>query len=523
MACGDWPLATTRMEARLAHTVRMLSAPTPSSSSSSSSTSTSGTATARFELRPGDACAVGGTVAAAEEVGADANAVAALQDAMAERVASGVLPMLGLTVVKDGRTVLCAGAGVPRPVDGAVPLDSRSILRFFSMTKAVTTLAVMQLVEAGKLALDDLVSARLPPGAWNDGEITVLDAATPAARPITLRDLCCHTSGLTYGFMATDPAAEAVSAEYRARRLELPFPITEHADAEGEFCESLLDFARRLGRIPLTSSPGTRFEYSVSTDLLGAVLEHVTGEALEVLFRKAVFEPLGMVDTSFSIPEEKLDRFSQCYRSVDVGEYTLADFGDGTDTAHDNGVGSCGAETPYLRGAGRAQEGAPSGGGGLLSTLDDYSRFASCLMNGGELDGVRIIKAETIAECMKDQLAPMGAERAGIMLAWQGFGLLGGVVSDPGADGAYLPAGSAAGGGTFGWGGAAGTWFFVDPVNKLNAVMTTQLLGYSVGDPTLRAEMGRAVYGLFPELRERLPVLDDDPEEGFGPTAGFTG
>eukprot|EP00449_Zooxanthella_nutricula_P056917 CAMPEP_0198579824 /NCGR_PEP_ID=MMETSP1462-20131121/122049_1 /TAXON_ID=1333877 /ORGANISM="Brandtodinium nutriculum, Strain RCC3387" /LENGTH=220 /DNA_ID=CAMNT_0044311157 /DNA_START=32 /DNA_END=691 /DNA_ORIENTATION=- len=216
------------------------------------------------------------------------------------------------------------------------------------------------------------------------------------------------------------------------------------------------------------------FEYSASTDVLGAVLEEIAGRSLGELFAESIFEPLGMVDTSFSIPEEKLGRLAQCYRSVGVGEFIIADLGDGTSAVIDNGVGSCGAATAFLRS--KPQERVPSGGGGLLSTLDDYSRFAACLANGGELDGVRIIRADTLADCTKDQPGPMGAERAGIACSWQGFGLLGGVVAAPGADGSYLPAGSAAGGGTFGWGGAAGTWFFVDPENKISAVMTTQLL-----------------------------------------------
>ena len=128
----------------------------------------------------------------------------------------------------------------------AGPLATRSILRFYSMTKAVTTLAVMQLVEAGRLSLDDPLSAHLP--VWDDSKITVLDGRTPADRAITIRDLCCHTSGLTYGFRATDPAAEAVSAEYRAARLELPHPITAHADGRDvPVCSSLGEFAARVG------------------------------------------------------------------------------------------------------------------------------------------------------------------------------------------------------------------------------------------------------------------------------------
>ena len=178
-------------------------------------------------------------------------------------------------------------------------------------------------------------------------------------------------------------------------------------------------------------------------------------------------------------------------------------------------VGSRGADTPYL--VGQPQSRCCSGGGGLLSTLNDYTRFATCLALGGELEGVVLLKPETLALAQQDHLSVIGAKRAGTMVSYQGFGLLGGVVSNAGAPGSYLPGDAAAGQGSFGWGGAAATYFFVDVENKLAVVLASQLLGYHIGAPTLRPEITFAVYKAFPELRAKLC---EGSGQGLG---GFSG
>lgn len=248
-----------------------------------------------FDVALGGKSIVGGTVAAAEEVGADSTVLEQLKRTILAKVTSGDFPMLGVSVIKNGRQVLCTGAG---EASAGIALQPDSILRICSMTKAVTTLVALQFMEEKKLALDDPISAHL--SVWDDSVVTVIDATTPARRHITVRDLMCHTSGLTYGFRS-DPDAAAIATAYRAQRLELPYPITEHTDGFGvEPCASLREFVQRLNKIPLAAQPGSRFEYSVSIDVLGALLEELSGLDLATLFRQRVFQPLKMPDTCVS-------------------------------------------------------------------------------------------------------------------------------------------------------------------------------------------------------------------------------
>ena len=464
--------------------------------------------TPRFELVPGGRSVVGSTIATAEEVGADRAALDQLTRTISAKVSAGELPLLAVSVVKDGRQVLCAGAG---EASAGVQLQPDSILRFYSMSKAVTTLTALLFLEEGKLALDDPISAHL--SAWDDTAVTVIDTITPAHRPITVRDLICHTSGLTYGFRS-DPEAAAIAKAYRTQRLELPHSITEHRDGfQVQPCASLREFAQRLNKIPLCAQPGSKFEYSVSTDLLGALLEELSGLDLQTLFRQRVFEPLKMWDTGFVIDKSKLHRLAACQRSLKVGKFEPALFGSNGSES----VGSRGADTPYL--AGGSQSRVCSGGGGLLSTLNDYTRFATCLSLGGELEGVVLLKPATLALAQRDHLSVIGAKRAGTMLSYQGFGLLGGVVTNAGVSGSYLPGGAAAGLGSFGWGGAAATYFFVDVENKLAVVLASQLLGYHIGAPTLRPEITFAVYKAFPKLRAKL----NSDDSAVRRLSGFSG
>jgi CubicO group peptidase (beta-lactamase class C family) len=503
-----WKAADTAAAAAAAPAQQQRQPPPPSNAASSPPQVPPG-----FDLAHGDACAVGETIVGPEEVGAEAEALQRVRILMNQKVASGEVPMLACSVVKGGRQVLCAGVGHARDTPGEAPglLRPDTILRFYSMTKAVTTLTTLLLVEDGQINLDDPISVHL--SSWDDQAVTVINSALPAQRPITVRDLMCHTSGLTYGFRTDDKVAAPVSTAYRQQRLELPHPITEHQDGlSTAACASLSEFVQRLNRIPLAAQPGAKFEYSVSTDVLGALLEEVSGMSLETLFQRRVFEPLKMKDTSFVITRPKLHRLASCYRSLDVGKYEVAKYGSpGSAT-----VGSCEEDTSYLMSADQAR--TNSGGGGLLSTLNDYTRFASCLAQGGTLEGFTLIRPETLVLAQKDQLQVIRARHVGVSKAYQGYGLLGGVVTRAGAPGKYLPADAAAGQGTFAWGGAAGTYFFVDTQNALACVFVTQLLGYRLGAPTLRPEMARAVYEVFPSLRAKFKK--DCKEKDF---AGFSG
>ncbi|KAK3241216.1 hypothetical protein CYMTET_48997, partial [Cymbomonas tetramitiformis] len=249
----------------------------------------------------------------------------------------------------------------------------------------------------------------------------------------------------------------------------------------------------------------TRFHYSTSIDVLGRLIEAVTGGHLEDVVRERVTAPLAMHDTSFVLPEEKLHRFAACYRHMAPASFEFAE---------KNNIGVSTADTPWLEGG--EMKHCPSGGGGMLSTSNDFMRFAEMLARGGELEGVRILHASTVQMMRADQIEARGAERSSLIQHMQGFGLGTSLILRPGEKSAFpcLDAGL----GTGGWGGAAGTYFFVDPVNHISAVFTTQILGYSEACPDLRTEGASLIYSLFPRLAKGSSSGGQDSL-----ASGFTG
>jgi CubicO group peptidase (beta-lactamase class C family) len=379
-------------------------------------------------------------------------------------VGAGRLPCAQFLLARNGQIVHQTVLGHQDPERG-VALREDTVFRIYSMTKPVTSVALMMLVEEGQIALDDPVSKYIP--EWKD--LGVFSAGTgpfltkPPERPMQVVDLLRHTSGLTYGFQSRTN----VDAAYRKHHVE---DIFGRHDLEGMIA--------LLGQTPLEFSPGEAWNYSVSTDVVGYLVQKVAGKPLAQVFQERIFGPLKMADTGFSVREDQRARFAACYDSTPQGGLKLQD--DPT-------------TSPYL--------GAPklySGGGGLVSTAADYLRFANMLMNGGEWDGARILAPKTIRLMASNHL-PGGGDLTQMSRslfsestnAGVGFGLGFAVVFDPPKT--LIPCSM----GEFYWGGMASTAFWVDPVEKVTAVFMTQLIPSSTYP--VRRELRTLVYGALME------------------------
>ncbi len=400
-------------------------------------------------------------IADPESHGFDQARLAHLEAFIDERyVQSGKLPNVQLLVGRDDAIVHFSSHGTAR--EGGAAIDETSLFRIASMTKPVTSIAFMQLLEAGKVALDTPVHHILPElkgvGVYNGGGAGVPFATKPTAEPMRMVDLLRHTSGLTYGFQNRSN----IDAAYRAGKLE-----SWHGNLD------LDEFVTALGKLPLEFSPGEAWNYSVSTDVLGAVVQRVSGMPLADYFHERIFAPLGMDDTFFQVPEDKIDRLTDCY--------TFAP-GKGR-VMYDEGAKSAWARMPRL----------VSGGGGLVSTSLDYHRFCQMCLNGGTLDGARIVGRKSIDLMTRNHL-PGGGDLAGMSRslfseatnAGTGFGLGFAVNIDvarsmiPGSVGEYY------------WGGMFSTAFFIDPVERIIMVFMTQMSPSNVYP--IRRELKTLIY-----------------------------
>ena len=306
------------------------------------------------------------------------------------------------------------------------PLEPDDIFRIYSMTKPVTSVAAMILVDDGLLALDAELGSVLP--GFASVQVYENGGTRPPRRPIHIRDLLMHTSGLTYGLFGDSPVDSMYNRELSAVR----------AGTGGDLVETIATIAS----LPLIDDPGARWNYSVSTDVLGRVVEVVSGQSLNDFLSERILEPLGMEDTGFRVPTDKLDRFTAMYGRGNDGLNAMAMPGDG----------------PFAR--------PPtwlSGGGGLVSTASDYLRFCRMLLGGGELDGVRLLRPETVrlmtSNHLPDEMIPI------LGLDDQGFGL--GLAVSVGANA-----------GSYWWSGFANTYFRVDPREEIVAMAWTQLQPY---------------------------------------------
>ena len=383
----------------------------------------------------------------------------------AKYIDSGKLPCALTQVWRRGQLAYTSVLG-SADVERNKPLKADTLFRIYSMTKPITSVAFMMLVEEGLVALDDPVHRFIP--AWRDQGVFVAGAPSAwqtrrVAEPMRMIDLLRHTSGLTYGFQQRTN----VDAAYRKLKLD-------GVDSEG----GLQAFVDTLGTIPLEFSPGEAWNYSVSTDVLGYLVEAISGQPFDVFLKTRIFDPLKMGDTGFFVPEDQRGRFAACYALTSSGKVVLQDDPETSRFLSDPSV--------------------KSGGGGLVSTADDYMRFCRMLLNGGELDGARLLSPKTIKLMTMNHL-PGGKELVHMskslfseaVFEGLGFGLGFAMTIDQartknlGSLGEYF------------WGGMASTAFWIDPVEDLAVVFMTQLTPSS--SYPIRRELRTLVYSSLTE------------------------
>ncbi len=385
-----------------------------------------------------------------EQVGFDSGRLQRLDAYMEQAVKSGRVAGMTTLLARHGKVVQFKTYG-SRNLATNAPMDRDTIVRIYSMTKPITGVAMMILFEEGKWRLDDPVTRYVPEfknlqvvsGFDGDGR-PILE---PMKRPPTMREVMSHTAGFGYGLADVHP----VDKLFREK--------------EVLGATSLDDMIKRIATIPLIFQPGTSWRYSVAVDVQGAIIERITGQKLGDFMRDRIFRPLKMNDTAFFVPADKASRFSAVYvGNRDTGKIEEAK------SIFDRPLPT------YLQ-----PPAAESGGGGLVSTTMDYARFSQMLLNGGQLDGVRILSPAGVEllgtnVIPKDVLVNSNGTSAARFNEAVGFGLDFMVVNDPRA------AGSLEGKGSMSWGGAAGTWFWVDPTNDLFFVGMIQRLGGTGGD-----------------------------------------
>jgi len=379
------------------------------------------------------------------EVGLDAGRLGRIDRHFQGYVDDGRLAGWQLAICRDGKLAHLATAG-HRDIEADAPVDPDTIWRIYSMTKPITSVAALMLYEEGRFELHDPVAKFIPEFAdqkvWRMGT-AAKPTLDPVVEPMQMWHLMTHTSGLTYGFMYSHPVDEL----YRKAGFEWGVPPGS----------DLTDICSRLASLPLLFQPGAEWNYSMAIDVLGRVIEVISGQTLDEFLRERIFEPLGMVDTAFSVPADQAGRLAALYGAHPATNQAMR-----LDAA---GAGALQQPAAFL------------GGGGLVSTTADYVRFAEMLRRGGQLDGVRLLSPRTVEYAASNHLPgdadltaygrPLFSETT---FDGVGFGLLGSVTIDPVA--AKVP-GSV---GDFGWGGAASTTFWVDPVEDMTVVFMTQLL-----------------------------------------------
>ena len=376
----------------------------------------------------------------------------------AKYVEPGRIPCAQVQVLRRGELVHEAVLGLA-DVERGRKLARDAVFRIYSMTKPITSVAFMMLVEEGLVALDDPVSRFIP--EWKDLGVFAAGIGpfmtTPPTRPMQMVDLLRHTSGLTYGFQTRTN----VDAAYR----KLKISETHGLDMDG--------FVNALDKLPLEFNTGEAWNYSISTDVLGVLVQRISGKPFDQFLQDRIFGPLGMTDTGFTVRENQKSRLAACYNAKPGGGMELQDDPE---------------TSTYL-----TPPSFQSGGGGLVSTADDYMKFCRMLVNRGELDGQRLLSPKTL-KLMASNHLPGGQDLTKLSRslfseatnAGVGFGLGFAVTFDPVQ--ALLPSSP----GEYYWGGAASTAFWIDPVEEVAVVFMTQLLPSSTYP--IRRELRTLVY-----------------------------
>jgi CubicO group peptidase (beta-lactamase class C family) len=387
-----------------------------------------------------------------KEVGLSSAGLEKASAAVRQFVKDGKVAGAVVLVARHGKIAFFEAQGV-RDVATGKPMEKDTLFRIYSMTKPITTVAAMILYEKGRFQLDDPVSKYLPAlkgvkvHAGGKG-VMKLDAAR---REMTIRDLMGHTSGLTYGF-----SDSPVDGLYRKNKILGP----------GDTLEKTVE---KLGKLPLVNQPGTRFHYGVSTDVLGRLVEVLSKKRLDTIVREQIFEPLDMKDTAYYVPEKKLTRFAALHGRNPKGKLIVTD-------------------APAMP--------SPFGGHGLVSTARDYARFCQMLLGKGQLDGKRILKEKTVALMTKNHLP---AEAIPISIGTirfpEGFGFGLGfsvrVATDKKEPGSRV--------GEYGWGGLAGTTFWISPKDDLFVIVMQQSMPH---DGALEAKLKPLIYAAVQEPKK---------------------
>ncbi len=396
------------------------------------------------------------------KVGLDERRLGRLSELMQRYVDDGRFAGCSVAVGREGKAAWVHHTGLADKESGR-PIADDTVFRIYSMTKPITALAAMMLWEEGKFELTDPIANFIPSYAYC--RVYLKGTATnhitvPAVEPIRIWHLLTHTAGLTYGFMRTDPMDEL----YRGKGYELGAP--DGKDLAGA-CD---DWAA----IPLLFQPGSEWNYSVGTDVIGRLVEVVSGMPLNQFFEQRIFGPLGMTETGFGCRSDQVDRLAALY--VPIGPSKTA--------------------TRFDMVGNRALEHNPtflSGGGGLVSTLRDYFRFQQLMLGGGEYNGVRLLAPSTVKLMASNHLPGGGdLESAGRPLFSEtpysgvGFGLAMSVTIDP------VSTRNAGSVGDYGWGGAASTWMLIDPAQQLTLTFMVQLLPSSTHP--IRSQLKQALY-----------------------------
>jgi CubicO group peptidase (beta-lactamase class C family) len=366
------------------------------------------------------------------------------------------LPGAVILVARNGNLVYAETVGVQDPKTAA-PMKRDTIFRLYSMTKPLVSVAAMLMVEEGKIFLADPVSKYLPELAnlkvgieWTDARGAQILDVVPAKREMTIHDLLRHTAGLTYGF----EGKSLVKDEYKKNAID------SASQTNAEWIE-------KLAKLPLQSQPGAKWEYSIATDVLGLLLERVSGQSLEALLTERIFRPLGMKDTAFSVETVKQNRIAEPIEIDPVWK------------------------TKVVLSDVRKPPARYSGGSGAVSTADDYLRFAQMLLNGGELDGVRILSPKTVDYMLADHLSGVRATLPASSAApgprpGYGFGLGFAIRNEIGEASTLGSIGIAD------WNGLGGTNFWIDPKEKLAVIWMAQAPGLR---PYYRQLIPNMVYG----------------------------
>ena len=360
-----------------------------------------------------------------ENVGMSSEKLARAKSSVQALIDKEKIAGASIIVARKGKIVLSETFGM-MDKKANKPMQPDTIFRIYSMSKPITSVAAMMLYEQGKIKLDDPISKYIP-------EFKGLKVYSESgkhddqARQMSVRDLLRHTTGLTYGYFGNTAVDKMYMSNGVLKRKS-----------------SLQDMINKLSGIPLLYQPGTKWHYGVSTDVLGYLVQKISGQPLDDFFRQKIFEPLDMKDTAFYVPNEKVNRFAACYGPKQNGELRIVDDP---------------AKSQYL-----AEPLLCSGGGGLVSTARDYLRFSQMLLNKGQLDGKRLLRCETVEMMTSNQL-PDSVKRG----EDEGFGL---GFSVRLRDGRFPQ-------GEYGWGGAASTHFWISPKDELIVIALSQYMPFS--------------------------------------------